>query len=202
MPLHINTQVLLFADDTTLLAATDYNDINELNEKLSLEVSSVQNWAITNKPQLNTTKTKTILISGKRLKAKLTPENQTLNIKLNDDLLEQEHTVKLLGFNIDESDDLNTTEQHFHTSLNGVFSFSMSCFVLETLRFFETCKLGVSDVIYSRIINYIYQMVNISVNSGQKIFHTLHDYNNLVASHHYSYSCCNINGFGIKAFKL
>ena len=65
---------------------------------------------------------------------------------------------------------LNTTEQHFHTSLNGVFSFSISCFVLEILRFFETCKLGVSDVIYSRIINYIYQMVNISVNSGQKFF--------------------------------
>ena len=41
LPLHINTQVDLFADDTTLLAATDYNNINELNEKLSLEVSDV-----------------------------------------------------------------------------------------------------------------------------------------------------------------
>ena len=66
--------------------------------------------------------------------------------------------------------DPNTTEQHFHTSLNGVFSFSISCFVLEILRFFDTCKLGVSDVIYSQIINYIYQMVNISVNSRQKFF--------------------------------
>ena len=65
---------------------------------------------------------------------------------------------------------LNTTEQHFHTSLNGVFGFSISCFVVEILKFFETCKLCVSDVIYSRIINYIYQMVNISVNSRQKLF--------------------------------
>ena len=65
---------------------------------------------------------------------------------------------------------LSTTEQHFHTSLNGVFSFSISCFVLEILRFFETCKLSVSDVIYSRIINCIYQMVNIFVNSTQKFF--------------------------------
>jgi hypothetical protein len=48
---------------------------------------NVENWAITNKLPLNTSKTKTILISGKRLKAKLTPENQTLNIKLNDDSL-------------------------------------------------------------------------------------------------------------------
>ena len=79
---------------------------------------------------------------------------------------------------------LNTTEQHFDTSRNDVFSFWISCSVLEILRFFETCKLGVSDVIYSRIINYIYQMVNISVNSRQK---SLHDYSNLVASHHYSY---------------
>ena len=66
------------------------------------------------------------------------------------------------------------------------FSVSQSCFVLEILRFFETCKLGVSDVIYSQIINYIYQIVNISVNSRQKFF-TLHDYSNFVASHAYSY---------------
>ena len=65
---------------------------------------------------------------------------------------------------------LNASEQHFHTSLNGVFSFSISCFVLEISRFFETSKLGISDVIYSRIINYIYQTVNISVNSTQKFF--------------------------------
>ena len=65
---------------------------------------------------------------------------------------------------------LNTTEQYFDTSRNDVFSFWISCSVLEILRFFETCKLGVSDVIYSRIINYIYQMVNISVNSRQKFF--------------------------------
>ena len=74
----------------------------------SLEFSNVQNWAITNKLPLNTTKTKTILISGKRLNAKLAPEYQTLNIKLNDDSLEQEHTVKLLGFNIDEDLNLDT----------------------------------------------------------------------------------------------
>ena len=65
---------------------------------------------------------------------------------------------------------LNAPEQHFHTSLNGIFSFSIYCFVLQILSFFETCKLGISDVIYSRIIHYIYQMVNISVNSRQKFF--------------------------------
>ena len=65
---------------------------------------------------------------------------------------------------------LNATEQHLQTSLYSVFSFSIFCFVLEVLRFFETCKLSVSDVIYSRILICIYKMVNISVNSWQSFF--------------------------------
>ena len=43
---------------------------------------------------------------------------------------------------------LNATEQHFQTSLNDVFSFSISYFVLDIFRFFETRKSSVSDVIY------------------------------------------------------
>ena len=35
----------------------------------------------------------------------------------------------------------------FYRSLNGVFSFSLYLALFEILRFFETCKLGVSDVI-------------------------------------------------------
>ena len=65
---------------------------------------------------------------------------------------------------------LNASEQHFQTSLNDVFSFSISFSVLEIFRFFKTCKLGDSDVIYSRIINYIYKIVNISVNNKQNSF--------------------------------
>ena len=41
---------------------------------------------------------------------------------------------------------------------------------LEIFWFFETCKLGVSDVIYSRLINYIHKMVSISVNNRQNSF--------------------------------
>ena len=60
---------------------------------------------------------------------------------------------------------LNATKQHFQTSLNDVFSFSISYFVLDIFRFFETRKSSVSYVIYSGIVNYIYKMVNTSVNS-------------------------------------
>ena len=66
---------------------------------------------------------------------------------------------------------VGATKQHLQTSLNnGVFSFSVSCFVLGIVRFFKTCKLSVFDVIYSRLINSIYKMVNISVNSRQNFF--------------------------------
>ena len=64
----------------------------------------------------------------------------------------------------------NLSEQHFQTSLNGIFSFSIYFLVLEIFRFFKTCKLGVYAVIYSRIINYIYKIVNISVNNKQNSF--------------------------------
>ena len=65
---------------------------------------------------------------------------------------------------------LRRSEQHFQSSLYGVFGFSISCLVLEIFRFFETCKLDVSDVNYSRITNYIYKIVNISVNNRQNSF--------------------------------
>ena len=65
---------------------------------------------------------------------------------------------------------LSVTEKHFQASLNGVFSFSISCFVLEIFRFFETCKLGSSDVIYSRLVNYIYIVVNIPLKNRQNSF--------------------------------
>ena len=37
----------------------------------------------------------------------------------------------------------SVAKQHFQTSLDGVFSFSIFCLVSEIFWFFETCKLGV-----------------------------------------------------------
>ena len=50
------------------------------------------------------------------------------------------------------------------------YSLSRYLVSLETFRVFETGKLGFSDVIYSRIINYMYKTMNISVNRTENSF--------------------------------
>ena len=64
LPLHVHTQVDIFANDTTLLAASDFANIEDLENTLSLEVSNVDEWATNNKLPLNCSKTTTILIDG------------------------------------------------------------------------------------------------------------------------------------------
>ena len=104
LPLYINMQVDLFADDTTHLASADYTCIDELKEKLSHEVSNVDDWTTAIKLLRDSLKTKikTILITGKRLKTKLTTADQELHIELNGTHLEQVDHVKLLGLELDE----------------------------------------------------------------------------------------------------
>ena len=48
LPLHAHTQVDVFADNTTLLTASDFADVENLENALSREVSNVDEWA-TNK---------------------------------------------------------------------------------------------------------------------------------------------------------
>ena len=64
LPLHVHTQVDIFANDTTLLAASDFANVEDLENTLSLEVSNVDEWATNNKLPVNCSKTTTILIDG------------------------------------------------------------------------------------------------------------------------------------------
>ena len=64
LPLHVHTQVDIFANDTTLLAASDFANVEDLENTLSLEVSNVGEWATNNKLPLNCSKTTTILNDG------------------------------------------------------------------------------------------------------------------------------------------
>ena len=92
----------MFADDTTLLASSDYLNIEELKNTLSREVSNVDEWATNNKLPLNCSKTKTILINGPRLRKRLSNEDRKLEIELKGSTLEQVENVKLLGLELDE----------------------------------------------------------------------------------------------------
>ena len=88
----------MFADDTILLASSDYLNVEELKNTLSREVSNVSEWAINIKLPLNCSKTKTILIDGPRLRKMF----RKLEIELNGSVLQQVQDVKLLGLELDE----------------------------------------------------------------------------------------------------
>ena len=93
----------MFADDTTLLASSDYLNIEELKNRLSHALSlNVDEWATNNKLPLNCSKTKTILINGPRLRKRLSNEDRKLEIELKGSTLEQVENVKLLGLELDE----------------------------------------------------------------------------------------------------
>ena len=47
--LHVHAQVGIFANDTTLLAASDFANVEDLENTLSQEVSKVDEWATNNK---------------------------------------------------------------------------------------------------------------------------------------------------------
>ena len=88
----------MFADDTILLASSDYLNVEELKNTLSREVSNVNEWVTNNKLPLNCSKTKTILIDGPRLRKMF----RKLEIELNGSVLQQVQDVKLLGLELDE----------------------------------------------------------------------------------------------------
>ena len=80
LPLNVHTQIDMFADDTTLLASSDYINVEELKNTLSREVSNVDEWATNNKLQLNYSETKTVLIDGPRPRKRLSNEDRKLFI--------------------------------------------------------------------------------------------------------------------------
>jgi hypothetical protein len=105
VPLYVYSKVDTFADDTTLLTSPDFRNVHEPSDTLSTTVTQVYNWARANKLHLNSSKTKTMLITGKRLKAKLSENDRCLCVAANDVKLDQTNHTKLLGLELD--DELN-----------------------------------------------------------------------------------------------
>ena len=93
----------IFADDTTVSVSSDWTEIDQLKQNMTENACNLLNWSSNNKMILHTeSKTTTMLLPGKRLRAKLQTDQLELNIKLNQDTLQQVSSHKLLGLTIDE----------------------------------------------------------------------------------------------------
>ena len=69
---------------------------------------NLEHWSEKNHLQLNTDKTKSMLVTGKRLKSKLSPDEQVLNITASKGvLLEQVPCYKALGVIFDQNLSVN-----------------------------------------------------------------------------------------------
>ncbi|PFX15897.1 putative RNA-directed DNA polymerase from transposon BS [Stylophora pistillata] len=97
LPLHVNGADLdLYADDTTLTLSADISAVDSLQDSLAASLKEIECWTHTNKLPLNEKKTKTLLVTGKRLGKKL-PDGYNLSLKtMNGVSLEQVPSAKLL----------------------------------------------------------------------------------------------------------
>ena len=100
LPLHVLTDDV---DDTTIMtAAPIYSIQTDLKNTLNRTWQDVETWANANKLPLNQSKTKTLLITGKRLAKKISSEDTKLSVVTNEGItLEQVETAKLLGLELD-----------------------------------------------------------------------------------------------------
>ena len=90
----------IYADDTTISANVDYRSApGALNQVLQAHVGKVAQWTTDNKMVLNESKTKVMLVAGKRLHK--TMSNTSLTVHVNSVELEQVQFHKLLGVIID-----------------------------------------------------------------------------------------------------
>ena len=100
----------IFADDTTISNSSPWQDTKSLRDDLSTCTRDLEHWIENNRLRLNVGKTKTMLITGKRLKGKLSPDDQILNIttKTGENLQQNRcYNYKLLGVILDEELNFN-----------------------------------------------------------------------------------------------
>ena len=71
----------IYVDDTTISANVDYRSApGALNQVLQADVGKVAQWTTDNKMVLNESKTKTMLVAGKRLHKKMSSTSLTVHV--------------------------------------------------------------------------------------------------------------------------
>ena len=87
----------MFADDTLITQSS--SNIHELNALLNLDASGVFSWANLNDMALNTSETKSFLITTQQKFHRL--KDHSLDVMINGKLIEQVQHAKLFGVTLD-----------------------------------------------------------------------------------------------------
>ena len=106
LPQSVSRSILdIYADDTTLSTSAAVSDLPTIQQRLQHDINKIADWTYGNKMVLNASKTKSLLVTGKRLKKAL---DTALKISCNSSEIEQVNSQKLLGVKLDSH--LNFTE--------------------------------------------------------------------------------------------
>lgn len=107
LPQSVSRSILdIYADDTTLSTTAAVSDLPTIQQRLQHDINKIADWTYSNKMVLNTSKTKSLLVTGKRLEKKAL--DTALKISCNSSEIEQVNSQKLLGVKLDSH--LNFTE--------------------------------------------------------------------------------------------
>ncbi|CAB4036727.1 Hypothetical predicted protein, partial [Paramuricea clavata] len=96
LPLHVTSDIDLYADDTTVTASADFKEIAQLNTDLSKSVNEIHHWPNTNKLPLNEEKTKVMIITGNRLAFKVKVADELSVMIDGDKILKNTNTTTVI----------------------------------------------------------------------------------------------------------
>ena len=89
----------IYADDTSLSTSAVVSDLTVIQQRLQDDINKIADWTSDNKMLLNGSKTKSLLVTGKRLEKKAPDIN--FKLSCNDSEIEQITSHKLLGVKLD-----------------------------------------------------------------------------------------------------
>ena len=92
IPLHLSgLSVDIYADDTTVMASAHFSDIQSLTRRLDSDLDAVNEWASSNRLFINKAKTKSLLVTGKRLRKRLVDDDHPcLHVTIDDSRIVEE----------------------------------------------------------------------------------------------------------------
>ena len=130
LPLELHSEVTstMFADDTTILVRGP--SVTSLSTQLNEVARTVSTWADNNRMSLNTTKTKSLLITTLQKRRTLT--SSVLTVQIDGRSIKQVDYAKMLGVMID-SDIGSIISIQSVASLAVVFLFSVASNLILTL---------------------------------------------------------------------